>query len=499
LSGALGPQGPAGFNQGTFSVTGDIIPAADYTYNLGSTVSRWNNIYVKDAIVASQSIYLGSAKLSTEQSVIKIDDRAINKYDGRSSTDFTIGPVGTLIALKTDLSLSYIQGDSIKVQNTFKNYFEEVGYSEESIHGYFIGVVDLYEPTNGYMEILITFTEHVGFYSNSWLLKLNSDTLGFENISSVSIDGLRIVGTSSDTLSIPQVGHYAEINTQAKLAFTSGQQVIVYNGLPNNYEDDDYVDDGNSYFIGKIDYYNYNTGHLSLISDYSVGTGSGNDWVITLSSVPVGATSIGGFGGTGAQGPQGPQGPAGGGTGGGGTGPQGSTGPQGTAGSQGTTGPQGSTGSGSQGPTGVQGPTGTQGITGPQGTTGPTITSFTFSNDVISIVLTSITYSLTLNQFVNLSTNNLTVNNFTGSSNRMVEATTTGSLTASRNIYTTYISDGTAQSLITNSSNWSTLGIWIGPTVSNVYAGQKHYDNNYLYEAVTGNGSTASFIRLIRG
>jgi collagen type VII alpha len=194
---------------------------------------------------------------------------------------------------------------------------------------------------------------------------------------------------------------------------------------------------------------------------------------------------LSGTGSTGSQGVTGPQGPAGGGTG--------STGSQGVTGAQGFTGPQG------PGATGVQGMTGPQGRTGSQGVTGPSITSFTFSNDVISIVLTSVTYSVTLNQFVNLSASNLTVTSFAGSSNRVVEALTTGGLSASRAIYSTYITDGTAQTQITNSSNWSDLGVWIGATVANVYAGQRHYDNNYLYEAITGNGASASFIRLLRG
>ena len=487
LSGTLGPQGPPGFSDGTFSVTGDIIPALDYTYNLGSTVSRWANIYVKDAIVASQSIIIGEVKLSEENKIIKVDNRAINKYEGTSDTTYTIGVVGSVVFLKTNPYLSYLKGDSVKVQNTLKNYYEIVGYSEDSIHGYFIGIVDNYNRDTGEIEIVITFTENVGFTSESWLLKLNSDTIGFENDLTQNLDGIRIIGTSSTLMTIPSIGHYREFVVQKNLGFVAGQSVIAYSQMPNNYHDDEYLDDDDGYFVGKIDYYSSSTGLINVIADYSYGTGSYVDWTITLSSNNTGSTSSNMGGGTGPQGttgPQGPAGPAGGGSGSGGTG---------------ATGPQGNTGSGSQGPTGVQGPTGTQGFTGPQGTTGPTITSFTFSNDVISIVLTSTTYSITLNQFVNLSANNLTVNNFTGSSNRMVEATTTGSLTASRNIYTTYITDLTAQSQITNSSNWTAFGVWMGPTVTNVYAGQKHYDNNYLYEAISGNGSTASFIRLIRG
>jgi hypothetical protein len=219
-------------------------------------------------------------------------------------------------------------------------------------------------------------------------------------------------------------------------------------------------------------------------------------------------------GNTGNQGETGPQGVQG--TSGGGTGPQGNsgnqgeTGPQGVqgtsgggtgpTGSQGETGPQGPQGSqGQYGPTGVQGYTGPQGRTGAQGPTGPTITSFTFSNDTLSIVLTNATYSVRIGQFVTLSSSSLTITSFSGPDNRVVEATTTGSLTASRSLYTTYITDLTAQSQIVNSSNWTSNGIWIGTTLSNVYAGQRHYDDNYLYEAITGNGITATFIRLLRG
>jgi hypothetical protein len=270
-------------------------------------------------------------------------------------------------------------------------------------------------------------------------------------------------------------------------------------------------------------------------------TGPQGDQGITGPQGPAG-------GGTGAQGNTGPQGPAGG-----GTGAQGITGPQGTQGAVGPTGnsgtsaewyfqgtwsagilpaigdiytfngetwysngnatgtpsvangwnllaSKGATGAqGSSGGTGVQGNTGPQGFTGAQGPTGPTITSFTFSNDILSIILTNATYSVTLTQFINLSTNNLTVNSFNGVDNRIVEATTTGSLTASRSIYTTYITDATAQTQIVNLSNWTDNGVWIGSTVANVYAGQRHYDTNYLYEAVTGNGSNATFIRLLRG
>ena len=59
-----------GFGAGDVTVSGNILPSRDYTdplggFNLGSSSSRWENIYVRDALVASQSIYLGETKLSS--------------------------------------------------------------------------------------------------------------------------------------------------------------------------------------------------------------------------------------------------------------------------------------------------------------------------------------------------------------------------------------------------------------------------------------------------
>jgi len=48
---------------GTLSMVGNIIPSLDYTWDLGSPTNRWNNIYVRDALVASQSLYIGDVKI----------------------------------------------------------------------------------------------------------------------------------------------------------------------------------------------------------------------------------------------------------------------------------------------------------------------------------------------------------------------------------------------------------------------------------------------------
>ena len=436
LSGAVGPQGQRGFGDGTASVSGSIIPDRDYDplggYDLGSPTNRWENIYVKDAIVASQSLYLGNIKISEEGNVLKVGDVAVNKYEGSSNTDLTIGENGQVISLIAEKNLSYVQGDTIKVSNRLKDNYQEVGYSEEGIYGYFIGIVDTYYRETGEIKIVITYTESQGFQSNVWYLKLNSDMLGFEDDLSNNLKYLKVIGTSSTEMSIPQIGDVREFYTQLNLGFYTGQEVIVFNEFFNNYEDPEYQEGDPNYFIGKVDFYYPNTGLLTVVTDYTVGSGTFSSWQITLTSLPQ-LTAVGGSGNyvisatapsgptsgdrwydltagleyvyindgdssqwispskAGAQGPIGPQGFQGFQGGAGGTGPQGNTGPQGPlgggTGSQGDTGPQGNTGP--QGFQGDQGPTGPQGFQGPQGPSmSPIIGSWSLSTGANTVSFT---------------------------------------------------------------------------------------------------------------
>jgi hypothetical protein len=289
LSGTVGPQG--GFASGTASVSGNIVPSRDYTdpfggFSLGTPTLRWENVYVKDAIVASQSLYLGDIKLSNENKVLKVDERAINKYEGDSSTNLTIGQVGQVVSLFTQTYLSYVQGDTIKVANRLKDNFAEPGYSEEGVYGYFIGLVDTYYRETGEIKILITYTENQGFNSNIWYLKLNSDMLGFEQDYTNNLKGLKLVGTSSTTMTIPQINDVREFYTQLDLGFYAGQEVIVYNEFFNNYEDPEYQEGDSNYFIGKVDFYYPNTGQITVVTDYTVGSGTFSSWQITVSSLP---------------------------------------------------------------------------------------------------------------------------------------------------------------------------------------------------------------------
>jgi hypothetical protein len=84
----------------------------------------------------------------------------------------------------------------------------------------------------------------------------------------------RFLGTSSTEFQVPDVGVVVNLTTQPKLTFTPMQSLLVYANLINNYMVDDYVEgDYSSLFIGSIDSYDRETGHLSLVVDYQEGYG----------------------------------------------------------------------------------------------------------------------------------------------------------------------------------------------------------------------------------
>jgi len=86
--------------------------------------------------------------------------------------------------------------------------------------------------------------------------------------------------------------------------------------------------------------------------------------------------------------------------------------------------------------------------------------------------------------------------NLAGPTNRVVQVNSGGTISATADIITAYItSGGTAANLLENGTNWNINGVYTGTTITGTFQGQKHYDLNYFYEAVADN----LFIRLIRG
>lgn len=89
----------------------------------------------------------------------------------------------------------------------------------------------------------------------------------------------------------------------------------------------------------------------------------------------------------------------------------------------------------------------------------------------------------------------VTVTSLSGTGDRIVEADTDGSISATKQILVTYGVPNTEKLKLENGSNWDVNGVYTGTAITGTYQGQKHYDNNYLYEAIGDN----IFIRLVRG
>jgi hypothetical protein len=81
----------------------------------------------------------------------------------------------------------------------------------------------------------------------------------------------------------------------------------------------------------------------------------------------------------------------------------------------------------------------------------------------------------------------LTLSSLTGATDRMLEVDSLGVVSADRTIITAYLVSGSTQAnLLENTSNWGDK-IYTGTTITGTYQGQKHYNSNYLFEAVDNN------------
>jgi|LakMenEpi03Aug12_release.lakeMendotaPanAssembly.Ray.scaffolds.fasta_scaffold30031_4 hypothetical protein len=150
------------------------------------------------------------------------------------------------------------------------------------------------------------------------------------------------------------------------------------------------------------------------------------------------------------------------------------------------------------------------------GITDTFVTGFTYSNNNLTInqsqgqtpltvnisVMTGLTVngSLTATTLTVTSTSNLngTINstNLSGSGDRVVQVNSSGTFSATNQIISAYLtSGGTVANILENTNNWDINGVFIGSGITGTYQGQKHYNNNYFFEAVADN----LFIRLIRG
>lgn len=110
---------------------------------------------------------------------------------------------------------------------------------------------------------------------------------------------------------------------------------------------------------------------------------------------------------------------------------------------------------------------------------GGTVTGYTTFNNGLSA--DTLTVSNQSNLYGNIFTS------FSGSTNRVVEAGTTGALSATKDLIDSFLSAGTAATLLTTASNWNVSKQYTGTTLTGTYQGQQYYDSNYYFVCVDDN------------
>jgi len=104
--GIVGPTGPTGATPDFSAVAEHIIPAADLTYDLGSTSSQWRSLYV-----GTSTIYLGGTALSVSGGNLTVDGSPV-AGSGSATTSTLISGTYT-VALSTSGSLTLPIGGTV--------------------------------------------------------------------------------------------------------------------------------------------------------------------------------------------------------------------------------------------------------------------------------------------------------------------------------------------------------------------------------------------------
>jgi hypothetical protein len=167
-------------------LSGNILPSSNLTFNLGSSESRWNDLYVRDVFAASQSIYLGDVKLEGIDNRLRVNSisadsmimqeslitasnsnlymngmKVTDRYSATSSTPLQIREVGFSVTMSVNKYLSITPMQSLLVYNTLvdnalpDDYVEGENPASSDSSIFFTGKVDSYIPDTGILSLVI--------------------------------------------------------------------------------------------------------------------------------------------------------------------------------------------------------------------------------------------------------------------------------------------------------------------------------------------------------
>lgn len=180
IDGPLTVTGPLTIND--IKVCGDILPCVTETYNLGTSALKWKDLYL-----AGNTIYIGDAKIQSQDNTIIFPEEQItkgNSFISGGNIDVTFG--GKYLSAGVDLLDVFALASSPLVQTTFttvQNFsggwqqaYEQLA-STTSIINYLSGQIDLnvFQNVNSLYETIYDFVAnpHANVYTGYTVTLVN--------------------------------------------------------------------------------------------------------------------------------------------------------------------------------------------------------------------------------------------------------------------------------------------------------------------------------------
>ena len=118
--GAIGPTGPAGATPDFSAVAEHIVPAADLTYDLGTTSSQWRSLYV-----GTSTVYFGGIPLRiTNEGGITVNDIPVSSSGSLSVGNGNSASVENVTELLINGTITEIEPGLVGVTITTQPYLE---------------------------------------------------------------------------------------------------------------------------------------------------------------------------------------------------------------------------------------------------------------------------------------------------------------------------------------------------------------------------------------
>lgn len=106
---------------GSLTTSGNILPSADSTYDLGSSSNKWRELHL-----SGNTIYLGGEQLSASDGTLKINDKSVASLDSASTLAdsaakslIPLGQAGQQLYYSSNNSRSFVKAQLVEINDKF--------------------------------------------------------------------------------------------------------------------------------------------------------------------------------------------------------------------------------------------------------------------------------------------------------------------------------------------------------------------------------------------